>query len=517
MQRTDVMPEHFPTDAGDPVVRFLRDYLRVDWPQAWLVSFLIYGPIEKLILPTLGGYGHLGPDVRLWRPDIESMLTGFVWFPFCFAFYLWMGSDIANVFRRLGHNASFKDPEAYTRFIRTVYASMSRLRWWFIGLGMAALAVLLVAKQLWGPHPKVEPWFDGYVMPRYVSLVLVGGVAYVVSQILIREWLTLYWWRRMWREVPGGLVLHPFHPDEACGLSAVGLHAIGISYFLAVMTLFVFMGSVLPSLRSDQRDVVADTILVTAPAKGVRWLPPCTSAGTCAGIPWELGMVAANGKEILVTVALDSARDTVRTRLRRLGRHDVLRLQVTKLTSQTVALDTTVVMDSLHRGMRAFTFLNRLGMEPFEISVVSVHAASRLDVPTVTVWGIRLYVWSPLIPVEWGLLLIVTVATLGFILWPTHEAMEEARERELNGISQDIEELLAAARRDAKTDPAKVPATLEGIERAKQVRTVFIEQCDTWPISRNLRVHLKITSAIPVVTSFLQLLGTGFLALLRGP
>ena len=195
----------------------------------------------------------------------------------------------------------------------------------------------------------------------------------------------------------------------------------------------------------------------------------------------------------------------------------MLRLQVTKLTSQTVALDTTVVMDSLHRGMRAFTFLNRLGMEPFEISVVSVHAASRLDVPTVTVWGIRLYVWSPLIPVEWGLLLIVTVATLGFILWPTHEAMEEARERELNGISQDIEELLAAARRDAKTDPAKVPATLEGIERAKQVRTVFIEQCDTWPISRNLRVHLKITSAIHVVTSFLQLLGTEFLALLRGP
>src|SRR5438552_18153175 len=110
MQRTDVMPEHFPTDAGDPVVRFLRDYLRVDWPQAWLVSFLIYGPIEKLILPTLGGYGHLGPDVRHWRPDIESMLTWCVWFPLCFALYVRLGSDIANVLRLPGPIPRLTDP-----------------------------------------------------------------------------------------------------------------------------------------------------------------------------------------------------------------------------------------------------------------------------------------------------------------------------------------------------------------------------------------------------------------------
>jgi len=523
MSQVVVTPELFPFDAGDPVARFLRDRLRGDWPHLLIFSFLIYGPVEKLILPAIGGYLVLGPDVRMWRPDLESMLTGFVWFPFFFAFYLWSGSDIANVFRRLSQNGSLANRDRYAQFTQTVYTVMSRWWWWVLGFVIAVGLVLLAHFELWKKGANPPPWFGDLLLPRVVSLVLVGCVGYVVSQILIREWLALVWWRRMWRDLKGDLVLHPFHPDEACGLGAFGRHAIGISHLLLVMTLFVFMGSVLPSLRppptaySGMDTVVVTTAVLPARTPGaLRYVRRCVPPARCPPTAWSLGTVVANGNALLLTVAVDSAKDSVAHKLATMTRRDMLRVRVTRLPSQVVALDTGVVMDSMNRAALSLVVPNRLASEKFEVRVVGLRSGVVLDVPTVSMWGVTLYVWTPLIAVEWALLLVVTLASLGFVVWPTHEAMEDARDAQLGGISQDIEELLTSARGALKKDPSQVPSALEGIERAKQVRAVFLEECDTWPISRSLRGHLKISSAVPVASSLFQLLATGFVSLLRG-
>lgn len=244
--------EHpFPVDAWDPVARVIRDRLGWDWPQVWFFALLIYGPIEKLLLPYLGAYLVLGANVRGWRPDVEALLTGFVEFPFFWAFYLWTGRGIGNLFMSLARNKSFADEQRYAAFLSRAQAAFDRWWWTLLSFALAGLVVLLMQFVNWAPDAPVPPWFiDGGVRARAISLLLIGCVAYVLAQILIREILTIVWLRRLWNEMGDQLVVHPYHADRAGGLGAIGQHAANFAAFVMMVMLFIIMATLLPTIRT---------------------------------------------------------------------------------------------------------------------------------------------------------------------------------------------------------------------------------------------------------------------------
>lgn len=244
----------FPVDAWDPVSRLIRDRLGWDWPQVWFVALLIYGPIEKLLLPWLGGYLNLQPSLQLstWRPDIEALLTGFVEFPFFIAFYIWTSRGIGELFISLARNRSFTDEQAYAGFLERAAAAFDRLLWTVISVLLALLVVGLMQFVTWSPDALVRPWFEDITVlwwPRVISLAMIGFVAYTVAQILIREILTIVWLRKLWNELGDDLVVHPYHGDGAGGLSAIGRHAANFAAFVMMVMLFTIMATLLPQLR----------------------------------------------------------------------------------------------------------------------------------------------------------------------------------------------------------------------------------------------------------------------------
>jgi hypothetical protein len=247
----------FPVDAWDPVARFVRDMLGWDWPQLFILAFLVYGPIEKLLIPGIGGYLHFGDNIRNWVPDVEALLTGFVEFPFFIAFYMWTGRGIGNAFMGLLENKSFAHESDYVAFLDRAREGFDHWRWTAISFGLAILAVLLAHFVLWGPGTQVKPWFElQETYHRPLALILIGFVGYAVGQILVRELLAIYWLGRLWKELGDDLVVHPYHADDAGGLGSIGQHAMSLSYLALMVTLMFAVGSVLPSLRSEGQLIV---------------------------------------------------------------------------------------------------------------------------------------------------------------------------------------------------------------------------------------------------------------------
>ncbi len=245
----DVLDEDsFSFDTRDPLARFLKDVLRLDWVKLFFLALLIYGPVEKLIIPAMGGYLNLGGSIREWTPHIEALLTGFVEFPFFLAFYVWTGRGIAKMFISLLHNESFADSKRYLAFIQQVQAAFNQSRWSVISVILAGVVVLLMHWVVWGPDSVVPPWFGDRLYARLLALVLIGLVAYAVAQTVIREILTLRWLQRMWHELGDDLVVHPYHADGAGGLGAIGQHTAFFFYFVMVLMLFIVMATILPSL-----------------------------------------------------------------------------------------------------------------------------------------------------------------------------------------------------------------------------------------------------------------------------
>jgi hypothetical protein len=234
----------FPADAGDPVAQFLRKVCRLEWPHLFVLTFIIYGPLEKLWFPYAGGYRRCS--------DVEALLTGFFEFPFFFAFYLWSGGHVAQIFSSFTRNKSFTDESRYLEFRRAAAQAFRSPVWWVLGVVAGIGLMLLYHYHMWSEGSTAQrPWFEeGGTRPRVLALGLLGLLGYVVSQTVIRQALALVWLRRLWRQLPSDLVLHPYHRDQAGGLGAIGQHAIALSWFFAVAMLCALMGSLLPSLRS---------------------------------------------------------------------------------------------------------------------------------------------------------------------------------------------------------------------------------------------------------------------------
>jgi len=240
--------ETYSFDKRDPVARFLRDVMKLDWFKLWVVAILIYGPIEKLLIPYVGGYLHLSGGIAEWAPHVEALLTGFVEFPFFLGYYLWSGQGIANLFLRLDHNRIFADKGRYQSFMQQVEKALNHRGWPVLSVALALIAMALMNFVVWGPSTVVPPWFGDRAGHRMLSLAFIGLVAYAAAQSLIREILAVAWLRRLWSQMSDNVVVHPYHADGAGGLGAIGLHAVVLFCFVVMLLLFVFMGSVLPSL-----------------------------------------------------------------------------------------------------------------------------------------------------------------------------------------------------------------------------------------------------------------------------
>lgn len=270
-------------DEADPVSRFITDRLGLTWPKILFIAFLVYGPVEKLLIPAVGGYLHLSGPPRTWVPDVEALLTGFVEFPIFLAYYIWSGRGVGRVFERLGATEVFADAQRYHQFWTRARRALSHPAVAVGGAVLAAVFMLLWHFYLWGPTASVPPWFeiqwqpategaDGRLVHLYgsnpvartLSVLLIGVVGYAVSQIVIREGLVLVWLNRLWRELGDGFVVHPYHPDEAGGLGAIGQHALHLSMFVLVLLVFIVMGTILPSLRAGSgSSVLLDGVVIT--------------------------------------------------------------------------------------------------------------------------------------------------------------------------------------------------------------------------------------------------------------
>jgi hypothetical protein len=258
--------ERYRVDAADPVSRFVTGRLGLGWAPVLLISFIVYGPLEKILLPELFGYRHLDftMPMRTWIPDIEALLTGFVVFPFFFAYYIWSGRGLGLVFMRLSRAGIFSDREQYQRFWTRAQRAFNHRVWWIVALVVAVGAMAVWQFVVWKPTAAVAPWFDlsynatfdrfAYVhwrqpFARVLSILLIGVVAYAFVQILIREALALYWLTRLWDEMEENIVVHPYHHDDAGGLGGVGRHAVQLSALVGFVLVFIVMGSFLPALR----------------------------------------------------------------------------------------------------------------------------------------------------------------------------------------------------------------------------------------------------------------------------
>jgi len=242
-------------DKSDPFASFLRDRLGMDWLNAWFFAFLIYGIFEKIILPSIGGYLNLSGSIKTWTPHVESLLTGFVEFPFFFGYYMWSGSAIVHLLDSLEDNKSFADPAQFKTFRGKMLKAYNSPWPAIIGLIFAIAAMVLMHFVVWGPKAVVPPWFGNRLYARLLSLVLVGIVAYIIFQIFYREIVSVIWLRRLWSERSGKLVIHPYRADGAGGLGSIGNHAVGLFIFFVILLLFIFMATILPSfLASTEPD-----------------------------------------------------------------------------------------------------------------------------------------------------------------------------------------------------------------------------------------------------------------------
>ena len=238
-------------DKSDPFASFLRNKLGMDWLKAWFFAFLIYGIFEKILLPWAGGYLDLSGSIKNWTPHVESLLTGFVEFPFFFGYYLWSGSAIVSLLDSLEENKSFEDPEKFKKFRAEMLKSYESPWSAVICLVLAIGAMLLIHFVVWGPNAVVPPWFGNRLYARILSLILIGFVAYMVFQIFYREIGSVIWLRRLWSERSGKLVIHPYHSDGAGGLGSIGNHAVGLFIFFMILLLFIFMATILPSFLAS--------------------------------------------------------------------------------------------------------------------------------------------------------------------------------------------------------------------------------------------------------------------------
>jgi hypothetical protein len=244
----------FRIDRYDPLARLIYDKLGWDWPQVVIVALLVYGPLEKFVIPALGGYLNLGVDIRLWSPDVIGLFTGFVVYPLILGFYVWTNRGIGALFLSLDDNQCFSDAVRYRAFLDRAQDDFNRSRWSVVSLAIAVLVVLLANFVLWGPTSEFQVWFgQNNTLHRIFALMLIGIVGYASGQIIVRQTLAITYLLRLLKEMGDQLVVHPYHVDGAGGLGGIGQYAVRFTFLILIVMLYFVGGALLPSLQTGAK------------------------------------------------------------------------------------------------------------------------------------------------------------------------------------------------------------------------------------------------------------------------
>ncbi len=247
-------PLTFRIDRYDPLARLFHDKLGWDWPQVVILALLVYGILEKFVIPALGGYLNLGANIGTWSPDVIALLTGFVVYPLILGFYVWTNRGIGDMFLSLGRNRCFSDTARYREFLDRAQSMFNRSLWSVVSLVIAALVVLLVNFVLWGPTSEFRVWFgQNNTLHRIFALILVGIVGYAAGQIIVRQTLAITQLLRLLKEMGSQLVVHPYHVDGAGGFGGIGQYAVRFTFLILIVMLYFIGGTVLPSLEAGQK------------------------------------------------------------------------------------------------------------------------------------------------------------------------------------------------------------------------------------------------------------------------
>src|SRR5688572_27575026 len=146
-------------DTNDPLARFFRNKLKLNWATLWFLALLYFGPFEKIILPALGGFLKLNVGIREWVPHVEALLTGFIEFPVFLAFYLWSGEAVITLFNEMRQHKSFSDLQAYDEFVKRALESFRSKLWPVIGLIFGISSALVMHFFVWSENAPVPLWF----------------------------------------------------------------------------------------------------------------------------------------------------------------------------------------------------------------------------------------------------------------------------------------------------------------------------------------------------------------------
>jgi hypothetical protein len=239
----------------DPALRYqdplAKVAIRLGPAGAFAFGLLVYGVLEKLVLPMASGYFHLGGHPSTWRPDIEALVNGFVFVPTIFAAYIWQIDGVRKVLAGFLRPESFSDEEAFDEFVAKVTKWFHRERWWLLAVVVAIGGTLVQGLWLWNPDNPVPvpPWWEeGEPLSRVVALCLAPLLWYVAAQIVIGE-LRLAWTLRLqWQQL--GRSFRAGSGQDDAGVAALSRHIGILTTIGTIVLLNLIIGALLPQLRA---------------------------------------------------------------------------------------------------------------------------------------------------------------------------------------------------------------------------------------------------------------------------
>ena len=237
-----------PTPFTDPIADLVKR-VGITPGMAFLIGVAIYGVAEKLVLPLLQGYFHVGGDIATWRPDIEALVSGFIFFPTLLAAYVWQIEGTREVFVQFARGESFADEPRFRSFMRRAIRWFDR-PWWILSAVLALFGVAVANWWLWDPqNPKpVPPWWQsGEPLSRVVALTLMLPAWYCTSQIVVGQVRLAWALRRLWREL--GSSYKPVSRNRSSGVNSLSRNVSILTTVGAVVLLNVILGLLLPQIR----------------------------------------------------------------------------------------------------------------------------------------------------------------------------------------------------------------------------------------------------------------------------
>lgn len=240
-------PTRFPDPVADLVQR-----AKITPAGAFVLGVIVFGLLEKLVLPFLQAYVNLGGPVASWRPDIEALVNGFLLFPTILAAYVWQIDGTHAVFVQFARGESFTDKEGFQAFMRRATPWFDR-PWWILSAVLSVLGIVVAQLWLWDPqNPKpVAPWWEaGEPLSRIVALTLLLPAFYCTAQVVVGQVRLALALRRLWAEV--GSSYKPVSRNRTSGVTTLSRNVSILTTVGAVVLLNVVLGLLLPQIRNTQ-------------------------------------------------------------------------------------------------------------------------------------------------------------------------------------------------------------------------------------------------------------------------